>query len=103
MQKCPFQLVAYDPPYTIKMQLILSCRHLHELKQAHGLLLNSNQPVGSNCSSSVFHSFLQGAVIVHKAPLITFTIPLSDTSTNEILEGQSKPPKSIIHFENGRL
>ena len=73
----------------------------YELKQAHGLLLNSNQPVGSNCSSSVFHSFLQGAVIVHKAPLITFTIPLSDTSTNEILEGQFKPLKSIIHFENG--
>ena len=29
--------------------------------------------------------------------------PLSDTSTNEILEGQFKPLKSIIHFENGRL
>ena len=33
--------------------------------------------------------------------LVTFTIPLSDTSTNEILEGQFKPLKSIIHFENG--
>ena len=88
-------------PLTILFFRRLRPRHLHELKQAHGLLLKSNQPVGSNYSSSVFHSFLQGAVIVHKAPLITFTIPLSDTSTNEILEGQFKPLKSIIHFENG--
>ena len=71
-----------------------------ELKQAHGLLLKSNQLVGSNYSSSLFHSFSQGAIYILTS-LITFTIPLSDTSTNEILEGQFKPLKSIIHFENG--
>ena len=71
-----------------------------ELKQAHGLLLKSKQLVGSNYSSSLFHSFSQGAIYILTS-LITFTIPLSDTSTNEILEGQFKPLKSIIHFENG--
>jgi hypothetical protein len=69
----------------------------YEQKQAHGLLLNSNQPVGSNRSSSVFIRFYSALYI---APLITFTIPSSDTSTNEILEGQFKPLKSITHFEN---
>ena len=37
--------------------------------------------------------------ICEQTPLITFAIPLSDTSTNEILEGQFKSLKSIIHFE----
>ena len=97
---CSFICIVLPIPSKLSHKCyVYSC----ELKQAHGLLLNSNQPVGSNCSSSVFHSFLQGAVIVHKALLITFTIPLSDTSTNGILEGQFKPLKSIIHFENGRL
>ena len=72
-----------------------------ELKQAHGLLLKSNQLVGSNYSSSLFHLFSGAPHIYVPMPLITFTIPLSDTSTNEILEGQFKPLKSIIHFENG--
>lgn len=96
---CSFICIVLPIPSKLSHKCyVYSC----ELKQAHGLLLKSNQLVGSNYSSSLFHSFSQGAIYILTS-LITFTIPLSDTLTNEILEGQFKPLMGIIHFENGRL
>ena len=73
-------------------------------------VMNRNKPT-AYCSTAtnpwaqiilqVLFAHFPGCSIAYIAPLIIFTIPLSDTLTNEILEGQFKPLKSIIHFENG--
>lgn len=71
--------------------------------------MNGNKPT-ARCSTAtdpwaqivlqvLFARFPGRIIVCERAD--TFTIPLSDTSTNEVLEGQFKPLKSIIHFENG--
>ena len=87
---------------------LLQQSYFSKLRWPH-IYMNGNKPT-ARCSTAtdpwaqivlqvLFARFPGRIIVCERAD--TFTIPLSDTSTNEILEGQFKPLKSIIHFENG--